>query len=388
MNVAAVRLTFASNHVNNNHHRKRREEETMAGRDYSLTGDSARRAIEAGLASAEWYHSDVSRAEMKELMRRFDGPAIRDTVMWLGALALSAAGGVYFWGSWAAVPFFLVYGVLYGSASDSRWHECGHGTAFKTRWMNDAVYEIASFMVMRNPVTWRWSHARHHTDTIVVGRDPEIAVTRPPSLLRLALNFVGLPDVWTGVGTLMRQASGQLSADEKDYVPESEQPKAVRAARAHVAIYAAALLAALALRSWLPLMLIGGPRLYGCWHMVMVGLLQHGGLADNVLDHRLNSRTVYMNPFSRFVYWNMNYHVEHHMFPMVPFHALPRLHELIKADLPPASPSIPAAYREMVPAILRQRRDPNHFVRRELPATARPYREDLHEAALGLQDVA
>ena len=40
-----------------------------------------------------------------------------------------------------------------------------------------------------------------------------------------------------------------------------------------------------------------------------------------MLDHRLNSRTVYMNPISRFIYWNMNYHIEHHMFPMVPYHA-------------------------------------------------------------------
>ena len=86
--------------------------------------------------------------------------------------------------------------------------------------------------------------------------------------------------------------------------------------------------------SILPLMLIGLPRLYGAWHHVMTGLLQHGGLADNVIDHRLNSRTVYMNPVSRFIYWNMNYHVEHHMFPMVPYHALPKLHEMIKHDLP------------------------------------------------------
>ena len=68
---------------------------------------------------------------------------------------------------------------------------------------------------------------------------------------------------------------------------------------------------------------------------------------DNVIDHRLNSRTVYMNPVSRFIYWNMNYHVEHHMFPMVPYHALPRLHALIRHDLPAPSPSIPAAFREM-----------------------------------------
>ena len=278
--------------------------------------------------------------------------------------------------------------MLYGSACDSRWHECGHGTAFKTRWMNDVVYQIASFQVMRNPVTWRWSHARHHTDTIIVGRDAEIAVMRPPALLKLALAFIGFPDAFLSLRTLLRNALGELSPDEKNYIPDSEQPKAVFAARVHIAIYAATLIAAMAMRSFLPLMLIGLPRMYGCWHMMMTGLLQHGGLADNVLDHRLNSRTVYMNPISRFIYWNMNYHVEHHMFPMVPYHALPRLHALIKDDLPPPNTSILDGYREMIPAVLKQMRDPEYYVRRELPPTARPYREDLHEAALGLQNAS
>ena len=62
--------------------------------------------------------------------------------------------------------------------------------------------------------------------------------------------------------------------------------------------------------------------LYGAWLMLVYGLTQHAGLAENVLDHRLNCRTVYMNPVNRFLYWNMNYHVEHHMFPLVPYHAL------------------------------------------------------------------
>ena len=114
-------------------------------------------------------------------MQRSDGPAIRDTIIWLAAFAVFGAGGYVFWGTWWAVPFFICYGVLYGSSTDSRWHECGHGTAFKTRWMNDAVYQLACFMIMREPTIWRWSHTRHHTDTIIVGRDPEIAAMRPPA---------------------------------------------------------------------------------------------------------------------------------------------------------------------------------------------------------------
>ena len=100
----------------------------------------------------------------------------------------------------------------------------------------------------------------------------------------------------------------------------------------------------------------------------LTGLTQHAGLADNVLDHRLNRRTVYMNPFSRFVYLNMNYHVEHHMFPMVPYYALAALHEEIKDDLPTPAPSIAAAFRELGPVLWKQRHDPEVFVHRQLVA--------------------
>jgi fatty acid desaturase len=346
-------------------------------RDYSLVGQSTRRAVEAGLASAEWYHSEIPREKMKALMARRDGPAIRDTIIWLGGLLIAGAGGVYFWGSWWCVPAFLIYGVLYGTACDSRWHECGHRTAFKTQWMNTAVYHIASFMEMRNPVTWRWSHARHHTDTYIVGRDAEIAVMRPPDLLRAALNFVGIVDVWLSLVTLGRNALGRLTTDERDFVPESEASKAFWVARAHFAVYAAAIGTSVYLGSILPLMLVGLPRFYGCWYLNLTGLLQHIGLADNVLDHRLNTRTVYMDPVTRFLILNMNYHVEHHMFPTVPYHALPRLHELIKQDLPGANPSIWHAYREVFPVLLRQLRYEDAFLMRKLPPTARPYREDL-----------
>jgi len=86
-----------------------------------------------------------------------------------------------------------------------------------------------------------------------------------------------------------------------------------------------------------------------------------------------------MNPISNFLSMNMNYHVEHHMFPMVPFHASPRLHDAIKHDLPPANTSIWQAYKEVWSTLLRQLRYENAFLKRELPSTARPYRSEFHE---------
>ena len=50
----------------------------------------------------------------------------------------------------------------------------------------------------------------------------------------------------------------------------------------------------------LPLCSVGLPQFFGTWLMLVHSTTQHAGLAENVLDHRLNCRTVYMNPINRF----------------------------------------------------------------------------------------
>jgi len=262
---------------------------------------------------------------------------------------------------------YLVYAALYGSTSDSRWHESSHGTAFKTDWMNNALYEIASFMVMRESTVWRWSHTRHHSDTIIVGRDPEIAVPRPPDIKALILGFFNLGVYPKYFKHVLIHSLGRMTPEERTFVPESEFPKVYFRARIYVLIYAGGIALCIAANSILPLLLVGLPNLFGSWLMVIYGLTQHAGLAENVLDHRLNCRTVYMNPVHRFLYWNMNYHVEHHMFPLVPYHALPRLHEAVKDDCPAPYPSLLNAWREIDPSVLRQVKDPAWHVKRRLP---------------------
>ena len=214
-------------------------EKRLKKRDYSLLGEDGRNAVEMGLAAAEWYHTEIPRAEMKKLMRRSDAPAIRDNLLWIGSMIFFAGIGSYLWPSFWSAPFWLAYGVLYGSASDARWHECGHGTAFKTGWMNDVIYQIACFMIMRNPTTWKWSHTRHHTDTVIVGRDPEIAVMRPPDALRLGMNLFGLFDAWSAIKLMLLNARGRLSPEEATYIPAKEACNVYAVARVWVSIYLA-----------------------------------------------------------------------------------------------------------------------------------------------------
>jgi Na(+)-translocating NADH:ubiquinone oxidoreductase F subunit len=335
--------------------------------DYSLVGANAKRAIEKGLAEADWYQSPVPRETMRELLKRRNGPGIRDTLIWFGLLGLSGTLGVMLWGSWWAILPFSAYGVLYASSSDSRWHESSHGTVFKTDWMNNVLYEIASFMVMRESTLWRWSHTRHHSDTIVVGRDPEIAAPRPVNLKTFILVFFGIPQIKAYFQKLLKHSTGRLFPDEATFIPESEHAKVFFKARVSLLIYVAVVGSCFYFGTILPLLFIGLPNLYGTWLMPIYGYTQHVGLAENVLDHRMNCRTVKMNLINRYLYWNMNYHIEHHMFPLVPYHNLPRLHEILKDDMPKPYTSIWDAWREIIPAVRRQAKDPTYFVEREMP---------------------
>ena len=341
---------------------------TAAARDYRLAGPNSSESFEP----SQWYATPISRARLKELMQRSDRPGLINYSLWLLGILVFGCLLVWTWGTWWAVPVAIIYGVFYGSGGDSRWHECGHGTVFKTRWLNRWCYQLASFLCLRNPHLWRWSHSRHHSHTIIVGRDPEIAFPRPPSITKWLLNLLYIP---TAIGELKKMvllAFGQLSDEQKAFLPDGEYEKTFFVSRVHLAIVLTVVAASLYFWTWLPLMLIGLPTYYGSWLHHLMATTQHAGLAEDIPDHRMNSRTILMNPFFRFIYSNMNYHVEHHMYPMVPYYNLPALHAEIRGDCPAPYTSMWDAYREMVPAIWRQQTDPNHYVKRALPQDAGP----------------
>lgn len=339
----------------------------LSKKDYSLVGTDSIKAVQNGWAEAIWYTPPVPRDKMRKLLVRRNGPAIRDTLIWFGLIFGFGYLIYLLWGSWWVIIPIMIYSVIYASSSDSRWHEASHGTAFKSDWMNNWLYEIASFMIFRQSVPWRWSHARHHSDTIIVGRDPEISAPSPPNIKKIFLGFFGLKNGPYEFRKWMLHIAGKIEAQEKQYIPESEYGKVFTVARVWALIYLIVIGLAIYFQTFLPLFYIGFPTLIGSYMVVVYGLTQHAGLQENVLDHRLNSRTVYMNRIHRFLYWNMNYHLEHHMFPLVPYHNLPKLHELIKDYCPKPYNGLIETYKEIIPALLKQVKDPTYYVKREIP---------------------
>lgn len=321
---------------------------------------------------AGWYRPRIDQDLLLALSARTNRPAVISTSLWLAGIAVTTTAVVLTWGSWSVVPAMIAHGVVACGAADARWHECGHGTAFASERANTVIYHFASFLLLREPTVWRWSHARHHSETIMVGRDPEIAFPRPTRPLRLLADLFHLHSGPRALGRLVRHACGRIDPVVAGYTPETDYPRVRREARVFLGILAAIVTTCVVTRSLLPLVLLGLPAFYGAWVVVFFGATQHAGLDQNVRDHRLSTRSVRMNPIFRFLYLDMNHHLEHHLFPVVPYHRLADLQAALATQLPPPARSTWAAYREIVPALARQYRDPSYAVRPELPAPCEP----------------
>jgi fatty acid desaturase len=131
-----------------------------------------------------------------------------------------------------------------------------------------------------------------------------------------------------------------------------------------------------------PVLLSLGP-FYNGWLFFLCNATQHVGLQPHQPDFRRNSRTFYLHPLLRFCYWNMNYHIEHHMYAAVPFYNLPALHEAIKHDLPPTPDGIAQTWRVIADAVRKQDADPTWAQPVQLPGGAGDARGTAAAAATG-----
>ncbi|WP_421904665.1 fatty acid desaturase [Mameliella sp.] len=337
---------------------------TTHWKDYTLTGGNASvDGVQPG-----WYTPALDRKTLKALMKRSDRPALANYGLWIGLILALGVVTVATWGSAWGMFWLLVYSAVHQSAT-ARQHELGHGTPFRTRWINELFFHFSSFITLSEGHYYRWRHARHHTHTIIVGKDPEIQSPRPPEIVSLLINLFNLKTVVLTTRDFLRRAAGDLGQG-RHFIPEGEQLKVIRAARIYLGLIGLIVVACIVTGSLLPLLLTIGPRVIGAPLYALLHFTQHAGLDEDVHDHRLNSRTIYMNPVLRFLYANMNYHVEHHIFPMVPYYRLPELHALIKDQCPEPKHGLVDAYRDIVPTLLRQLKDPSFHLRPALPGAA------------------
>ena len=172
----------------------------------------------------EWYQSKIPRKEFRALMKRDNYHGLLNFAL---RFAMHGATGYLAYltiGTWWMIPAFMLYGVIYNS-NNVTWHECSHGTVFKTPWINEFFYWLCGSMEFRDNVDFRWSHTRHHSWTIVSPVDPEELSPRPPKIHLLVLDFFF---IYSGITSIIRLISHSLGRPTKSsiaYIPEDEYNK-------------------------------------------------------------------------------------------------------------------------------------------------------------------
>jgi fatty acid desaturase len=329
-----------------------------------VTHSSAATAPE--LPEPLWYRVQVERKAMRQMQGRTNWQGLVYFGTYLALLALFATFTVIdVLPTWGRVVSFVLFATVY-CFSEAILHETNHRTAFRAPWLNETVHYVAGLLTFKEPLRDRWLHAAHHTYTSYPDIDPEILLEPPPKFNSLVLDMFRVKIV---LNTTFQTFHNAIKPDALTlrFVPPSEHKAIRRSARVCVAYYLAAVVLSIVFQTWWPILFVFVARFLGAWLNAWIMFPQHVALAENVADWRLNTRTMLMNPVNKFLVWNMNYHVEHHMNPTVPFHRLPSLYGAIEHDCPPAYPSSIAAWREMLPALWHQKKDPTWFVVRPVP---------------------
>ena len=229
-------------------------------------------------------------------------------------------------------------------------HETAHQTAFRTRRWNYALGHLAGFALVLPYEYYRAFHWDHHRYTQDPARDPELATPPPDSTLALAWYVLGPPVWYVRVRTRLLHAAGRAT---EPWVPADKRALIVREARAYLLGYALVIAASIATRSLAAVWLWVLPVMVGQLFMRPYLLSEHTGCAHspNMLE---NTRTTYTNAFVHFFAWNMPYHVEHHAYPAVPFHALPRLNTLLAAHIVHSERGYPASFAAVLRHVRRR----------------------------------
>jgi len=286
----------------------------------------------------------LDRETLRRLSRRSDARGLRQLGLHLGALL---GTGALVWSSrghaWL-VPALILHGIVL-SFLFCALHESIHGTAFASPSANAAVAWVCGALLMLPPQYFRLFHFAHHRYTQDLARDPELAVAPPATVAAYLWRVSGVPYWLDRVTVTLRHALTGKATEA--FVPPEKSSLIVHEARLLWACYLGVLAVSLYLRRSDALIYWLIPAILGQPFLRLFLLAEHTGCPFND-DMLANTRTTRSNALVRLLAWRMPYHAEHHCFPAVPFHALPKLSARIGRRVQVKAPGYLAFHRELL----------------------------------------
>ncbi len=268
----------------------------------------------------------VGRAALRALKRRRDVPGLLHLAGHTGLLVLTAAALAATRGGPWLLPALALHGVILVFLF-APLHEAIHETAFRSRALNRLTATLCGLVLVLPPLWFRAYHFDHHLYTQDPSRDPELKAAKPASVAAYLGHVSGLPYWADRLVTVARYAAGRPPGEPFAQPPRRSQ--LIAEARRFVIVYLLFAVAAVAGGWWDEALLLGGALVLGQPALRLFLLAEHTGCAIG-RDMLTNSRTTRTNRLVRWLAWNMPYHVEHHAYPWVPYHALPAVHAALR----------------------------------------------------------
>jgi len=338
-----------------------------------------------------WYRCKVDKQVMSPLMETSDFKGFRQVLPQLGLFVVTSAltylslinisASSWEW----AVPLCILAWFIHGTFSSflgltGPVHELCHKTPFKSKSWNEFFLKVYSFLSWSDPVSFRPSHVRHHQVTVHHDLDEEVVL--PMSINPRDIHFwmwafgFNIRGAFNTIRDRASEACGVIRFEyTKKVIPESNVKGRLEHKRwAQTMVGGHILLAAIFILTghWPLIFIVNLGAFYFAWLAIACGMPQHIGMQPDISDFRKCCRTYTCNWLPGFLYWNMQYHVEHHMFPAVPFYNLPKLRQALTHDLPPAPHGLIATWKEIIHILKLQKQDPAYCFQALIPQNSTP----------------
>ncbi|MGL1893066.1 MAG: fatty acid desaturase [Spirochaetaceae bacterium] len=326
----------------------------------------------------KFYRIQVKNTILKKLNARSNLRGLIQTLSILLVYLLTTMVSLYFFivEEWIFMFIALYIHSIFSNflGEESSVHELSHKTPFKTKWLNESFYNLFCFLTWNNPIHFRKSHKRHHQFTLFQGKDKE-AVLKPPAFNILDYISWFLFD-WKKFKCLMicnlalllgRDQTDFFSWDPHFNKDNTNRKKMINWARFQFIGHLILICLFIYLDLFVLIYTVSCSYFFVTFLSNSCVVSQHTGLGSNIPDFRLSCHTIIFNPFMAFFYWNMNYHIEHHMHASVPFYNLKNLHKELAHDMPTPVQGYGTGIKNILGYVKKQKTDPDCVYTPELP---------------------
>jgi len=210
-------------------------------------------------------------------------------------------------------------------------HEFYHNSVFTNKSVNKIIYRILLFFNLINYDYNSVSHKIHHAHNSDDEKDSEKTIEKITLLDLFFLFTINLPSLFSRIKYLILNSLNIFPKTVvNSYISDNLKLKIKNTARTiliiHILIF---IFISNFLNFYYYFLLFIAPFTFN-FLSNMIGRAQHYQLEHNSNDTFKNTRTIRMNFLLEFLNWNMNYHIEHHINPAIPFYNLPKFHKQIR----------------------------------------------------------